>query len=121
MLDEVQLLVLRGRPKVLTLVSVVVLLQIARFVDNRNAALFPKRWIGHDYAEPFTRITSKTIHPRFDRTRIGVDAVQVKIHDAKTRGIGDQLPALDELGPQVLLLVLVERLALMRRCRFGRT
>lgn len=55
-LDEVQLLVLRGRPKVLALVSVVVLLQIARFVDNRNAALFPKRWIGHDYAEPFTRI-----------------------------------------------------------------
>jgi len=39
--------------------------------------------------------------------------VQVKIHDAKTRGIGDQLPTLDELGPQVLLLVLVERLALM--------
>lgn len=39
--------------------------------------------------------------------------MQVKIHDAKTRGIGDQLPALDELGPQVLLLILVERLALM--------
>ena len=39
--------------------------------------------------------------------------MQVEIHDAKTGGIGDQLPTLDELGPQVLLLVLVERLALM--------
>ena len=112
-LDEVQLLVLRRRPKVLAFVSVVILLQIARFVDNRDTALLPERWIGHDHAEPFTRITSKTIHPRFDRTRIGVDAVQVEIHDAEAGGIRDQLPAFDKLGPQVLLLIFVECLALM--------
>jgi very-short-patch-repair endonuclease len=95
-LQEVQLLVLRRRPEILPLVGRVFLLQIAFLVDDGDAALLAERRIGQHHAEPLARIAGQRIHARADRAGIGVDAVQVQVHDAQPGRVGDQFPALDE-------------------------
>ena len=108
-LEKVQLLVLRRRPEVLPLVGGVFLLQVAGLVDDGDAAFLAERRIGQHHAEPLAGIAGQAVHAGLDRARVGVDAVQVQVHDAQAGRVRDQFPALDELRPQVLLLVLVER------------
>ena len=128
-LEEVQLLVLGRGPEVLPLVGLVFLLQVARLVDDGDAAFLAERRIGQHHAESLAGIAGQAVHARRDRAGIGVDAVQVQVHDAQPGRVRDQFPALHEPRPQVLLLILVEVLALVlaqrnrrrpagsRRCR----
>ncbi len=112
-LQEVELLVLCRGPEVLPFVGGVFFFQVAFLVDDGDAALLAERRIGQHHAEPLARVTRETVSPRLHRARIGVDAVQVQVHDAQPGGVGDQFPALHERRPQVLLLILVEFLAVV--------
>ena len=89
------------------------LFEIPFLIDDGDAALLAERRIGENDAEPLARIAREAVHARLDWAGIGVDAVQIQIHDAKPSRIGDQFPALHELGSQVFLLILVERLAVL--------
>ena len=112
-LHEVELLVLGRGPKVLPFVGRVVFLQIAQLIDDGDAAFLTERRIGQDHAEPFTGIAGETVHTGLDRAGISINPVEIQVHNAEPGRVGNQLPALHELRPQMLLLVLVERLALM--------
>ena len=107
-LKEVELFVLRRRPEILPLVRSVLFFEIAFLIDDRDAALLSERRIGQHHAEPFARIGSETVETRRDRARIGVDAVQVEIHDAQPCGRRNQLPSAHELLAQMFLLVRIE-------------
>ena len=74
-LEEVQLLVLRRRPEILAFVAVLLLFQVALFIDDGDAGLFAEGRIGQDQAEPIARIAGQAVHAGPDRARIGVDAV----------------------------------------------
>ena len=109
-LEEVQLLVLGRRPEVLPLVGLIFFLQVARLVDDGDAAFLAERRIGQHHAESLAGVARQAVHARCDRARVGVDAVQVEVHDAQPGRVRDEVAALHELVPQVLLLILVERL-----------
>ncbi len=107
MLDEVELLVFGGRPKVLAFVGVVVFLQVACFVDDRDTTFLTEWWVGEHDAKAFARVAREAVCARLNWTWISVDAVKVQVHNAKSSCVGDELPAFDELGSQVLLLIFV--------------
>ena len=112
-LQEVQLLVLRGRPEILPFVAVFFLFQVAFLVDDGDAALLAEGRIGQDQAEAVAGIAGQAVHARMDRAGIGVDAVQVEVHNAQPGRVGHQFPAMHKALPQVLLLVGVEFLAVV--------
>jgi hypothetical protein len=81
-LKKVQLLVLGGCPEILAHVLRIFLLQVTDLINNGDAAFLAEGWIGHDDAEPLTWVTGEAVYAGPDRARIGIDTVQIEVHDA---------------------------------------
>ena len=90
----------------------VLLLQLSRFIDNGDAALFPEWRIGQNQAIPFTRIIGQAVQSGLNGARLAPDAVQVKIHDTKPSRGGNDIHPLYEGLPQMPLLVRVQTLTM---------
>ena len=60
-LHEVELLVLRGRPEILTFVGMLFLFQVAFFIDDGDAAFFAEGRIGQHHAEPLAGIAGQAV------------------------------------------------------------
>jgi len=110
MLEEVELLVGRGRPEVVALVGEGLLLTLALFVDYREAGLLPERRIREHQVVPIVGLAHKGVFHDHRRVFLlgnlaGADAVEVQVHGAEPGGIVDDLPALERVFAERLLLV----------------
>jgi len=109
-LEEVQLLVLGRCPEVGPLVGLALFLQVALFVYDCDGRFLPEWRIGQEQAYPVAvaRRARQAVLAGDDGARVGFDAVEDQVHDAKPGGVRDEFPALHEAALQVLLLVGVE-------------
>ena len=108
MLEEVELLVLRACPEVLTLVGVGLRLEFALHVDDADRALLAEGRIGQNHRKPLAGVARKAVHTGPNGARVRVDAVQVQVHDAEPGGRGHNVHSLDEAPPKMALLVRCE-------------
>ena len=115
MLEEVQLLVLGRCPEVGPLVRLVLFLQVALFVHDGDGRFLPERRIGQEQAHPIavSGRAGEAVLARDDGARVGVDAMEHQVHDAKPGGVRDEFPASHEAPLQVLLFIGVEVFALV--------
>ena len=54
--------------------------------------LLAERRIGQQQAEPFSGVLAEAVVPRRDRAGVGIDPVEVEVHDAETASVRDQFP-----------------------------
>ena len=107
-LDEVELLVGSRRPEVVTFDDVPFLGDLALFADDRRAALFPERRIGHHDVEPVTRIGGQGVGYDNWKVFVGTDAVEHHVHRAEPGRALDQFPSLERALLELSLFVLGE-------------
>ena len=112
MLDEVQLLVAGGRPKVVAHHGQGFALGLALFVDDQHTGLLAEGRIRHYNIEPVARVSAQAIVSRYGRFGLhprGSDAMQQQVHRAEAHHAVHDVDAAHCVELQVLLLTLVER------------
>ena len=82
-LQELELLVARGCPEVITDVSQRLFALIAFFIDHGNALLLPERRIRQHHFVGHSRLFRQAVYAAIDRAVVAADAVQVEVHHAQ--------------------------------------
>ena len=113
MLKKIELLIFRCHPKILPFIGGVFFFQIAFLGDDCDAALFPKGRICNYHAVMILWRAGKTIHSRLNGARIGIDAVEVEVHNCQSGGVWNDVCPVDESSFKMLFLIFIQILAVV--------
>src|SRR5690348_2814887 len=108
MLEEIELLVARAGPEVITDHLVGLTLLAAFLIHIGNTALASERRIGQYQVEALARVATQAIghmHGAAGPLLVAADAMQKEIHQAEPRRVINNLPAVQRVIAEKSLLV----------------